>query len=186
VQPGDERDDLELVPAEGPALRGTVRDEQGRAQGNVHVSAFVEGEEGAQSATSARTGPDGSFEILGLAPGTYWIEASTFTGGEESDEPLLDALVEHVEAGGEPVTLVLPRGATIEGVLRDAHGAPVVGAFVQPRVESFDAGLVEDSTDVLGHFRLVVPRNSRWTIDVYPGPFGSVLEPALSEPGVPG
>jgi len=146
--------------------------------------AFPE-QEGAVSGISARSKPDGSFEILGLSDGSYWLDASWSSDrDDDGDEPWLDAYVEHVEAGGKPVTLVLARGATIEGRLRDAHGEPVVGAHVQPRIESFSENVTEDSTDVFGRFRLVVPRNTRWTIDVYPGTFGETFEPALSEPGI--
>src|SRR6185503_205502 len=138
------------------------------------------------SGISARSRPDGSFEILGLTSGSYWLDASPTSARDEddTDEPWIDAYVEHVEPGGDAVTLVIARGATIEGRLRDAHGEPVVGALVQPRVESFSEGLTADSTDVFGRFRLVVPRNTRWTIDVYTGTFGETFEPALSEPGV--
>jgi protocatechuate 3,4-dioxygenase beta subunit len=184
VQQGDERDDLELVFAGGLAIRGSVRDEQGRVLQDVHVSAF--GEDGdTQTATSTRVQADGSFEIRGLAPGTYWLEASRYrVRDDDPDEPWLDAYLEHVEAGGEPVTLVLERGATIEGVVRDTLGQPLMSAHVQPRVESFLAQIVADSTDLTGRFRIVVPRNSRWTIDVYPNLWGEAYKPPFSEPGV--
>jgi hypothetical protein len=184
VQDGDERDHLELVFADGLVIRGSVRDEQGRALADVHVWAFAD-EEGAQTAPGANVQADGSFELRGLSPGTYWLEASRgLVRDEDPAEPWLDASVEHVEPGGEPVTLVIARGATIEGVVRDAHGDPIVGAHVQPRVESFTDNIEAGSTDAFGHFRVVVPRNSRWTIDVYPNSFGEEYKPRFSEPGV--
>jgi hypothetical protein len=68
--------------------------------------------------------------------------------------------------------------------VRDAHGDPVVGVDVQPLVESFTESIVGGATDVFGHFRIVVPRNSRWTIVVYPNAWGTAYKPPFSEPGV--
>jgi len=124
--------------------------------------------------------PSGAFEILGLAEGRYQVEAFRARRDEDEDRPWISTYLDHVEPGGEPLFLVLERGTTIEGVLRDARGEPAAGLYVQPRIDDVAPRVAGGMTDGGGRFRLVVPRNTRWTIDVW----GEGDEVLLSEPGI--
>jgi hypothetical protein len=132
VQVGER--DVDGVRIELPAtgeLRGTVRDEQGRALARVRVQLSAGGLQPGASA-----GDDGSFVFPALAPGSYRVTA--WRGSE-----LLRARDEGgdtVEVGvGTTTTLDLVFAAAngvIRGVVRDEDGGALADAFVSARLEA--------------------------------------------------
>ena len=77
---------------------------------------------------TATTKADGTYEVGGLAPGTYTVVASS-AHAMQTEQQTLDI------TGKDPAQrdLVLDPGATIKGVLVDARGAPVAGGFIRLR-----------------------------------------------------
>lgn len=168
LQDGEERDDLVLTFGGDARVFGRVVDEAGvpLTGASVHVNrvgltdGYVPG---------TRSGADGSFEIRGLPSGSFTLAAHGLWLEEESATPWLTTTLEGVEGG--PVEVVLVRGATIEGTLLAADGKAAIGCYLQPRIASVSESIGGDSTDARGRFRLVVPRNTSWTVDVH-GPGG--------------
>ncbi|MBA3462698.1 MAG: carboxypeptidase regulatory-like domain-containing protein, partial [Deltaproteobacteria bacterium] len=77
-----------------------------------------------------RTGRDGSYELTGLKPGTYRIEAATTKGIAPKDGYKVE-----VASGATVVKdLVLDDGGTLTGTVVDANGAPVGGIEVNTRL----------------------------------------------------
>ncbi len=70
------------------------------------------------------------------------------------------------EVSGGPLEVVLRRGATIEGRLVQPDGTPAIGRFVALHPAAGE-GWIPQTSDLLGHFRLLVPRDTSWTVDVY-------------------
>ena len=141
---------------------GRVVDEEGNPLANVRVAVEREGLfDGYLPSTG--TAADGTFELGGLVEGPFTLWA---TGVMLAKESLwLDTLLP--VASGGPHELVLRRGATIEGTLLLPDGSPAIGRFVQPRVAALEEGVFTKTSDFRGHFRLLVPRDTTWTVDVY-------------------
>ncbi len=127
------------VPAEGEAqaltiavkrgleLRGRVLDVAGQPAPGVQVSAQATGGEVSRlrmpsSFGAARSGPDGSFVIEGLAPGKHEVRGSTDDGA--SARVLADA-------GADDVILRMERSGAVQGRVKTADGAPAAGAKVR-------------------------------------------------------
>jgi hypothetical protein len=148
------------VPAEGEAqaltiavkrgleLRGRVLDVAGQPAPGVQVSAQATGGEVSRlrmpsSFGAARSGPDGSFVIEGLAPGKHEVRGSTDDGA--SARVLADA-------GADDVILRMERSGAVQGRVKTADGAPAAGAKV--RMFGSVQYLGDTTTDEAGAFSL--------------------------------
>lgn len=116
--------------AEAATLSGTVTDDLGAPLAQIEVSAYVGGAAGWQLATFGETGPDGAYQLDGLADGTYrvlfrdWSQTYAFQyhPGVGSIDDAWDVTV---TAGGAVVDAALPPGGRISGVITDGVGAPL-------------------------------------------------------------
>jgi hypothetical protein len=139
-------------------LRGRIADDQGRpAAGTVMVLAG----EIRQRADQVRADEDGTFEIQGLEPGSYVLQALG-SGGTGSSQP---AEVEVPEEGETPeVELRLRRNRVVEGIVR-GPSYPVPGAYLLASARGVEGGptaqlLLRATTDVQGKYALTVPADA--------------------------
>lgn len=120
---------LDLVVADASGvIAGVVRDEDGAPVQDAHVEATRESESaaasgGALQSSRMRTGErplltddDGRFRVEGLSPGKYTLRAQRVGGGE--------AVIEHVELGGDIVLTIAPTGRLSGIVALPGGGAP--------------------------------------------------------------
>ena len=141
IAAGATRSGLTVVLRRGLAVKGVVKDEEGRPLEGVEVELdralrVRSGRGGMQlgmfgPGTPARreTGGDGRFEITGLEAGDFTLTAHHPGFARATVDPLRVA-----EGGsGEPVELVLHPGATISGVVHDHAGRGAAGWLVAAR-----------------------------------------------------
>lgn len=144
---------LSLVLRPGSEVRGTVVDDQGKPLDRFRVTARVGsnkwfgGGEGAVS-TSVRKSEDGTFELEGLKEGSYTVTA-TSKGYADSSEAKVD-----IPWNGELVEIVLPREASVSGVVVDLQGKPLEGALVRTSQNDFMRSNKKNRTDEKGVFEL--------------------------------
>ncbi|HET8646572.1 MAG TPA: carboxypeptidase-like regulatory domain-containing protein, partial [Vicinamibacteria bacterium] len=113
------RPDMDLgdvVVERGLAIRGGVRDAQGRPVPHADLRAHGEGPGTARGALEGHAGEDGTFLLPGAQPGLYRVRA-TADG--------YTVATERASAGGDPVVLVLERGGSLTGTVVDEKGVPV-------------------------------------------------------------
>ncbi|MEM7167471.1 MAG: carboxypeptidase-like regulatory domain-containing protein [Planctomycetota bacterium] len=72
---------------------------------------------------TARSGPDGSFELDSLIPGVYDVVAKDPRG--------VEVYAPKVETGSNHTVILLGQGASVEGTLVDTEGIPVAGVQIQ-------------------------------------------------------
>jgi hypothetical protein len=108
--------ELRLPLVRGGTVRGRVVDARGRSAGDGLVRALspVPG-----AGAAALILPDGRFELTGLGSGEHTLVARS--------APVSSRCC-RASSGAEDVTLTLRRGGRIQLTLRNADGAPVVGA----------------------------------------------------------
>ncbi len=148
LSPGGTRSGVTVVLRRGLAVRGVVKDEDGRplagAEVNLSSARTVRaGRGGVQmsfigpgSQLRRETGADGRFEFRGLKAGDYTVSARRPGFSRATVDP-----VNVAEArAAEPLELVLKPGATISGVLRDKAGAGASGWSVSARAASQGGG----------------------------------------------
>ena len=138
--------DPEGQPIAGAEVWRTPAD-QGTRLGHVHQDA----------AADTRTGEDGRFELVDLAPGTRLDLAVDADG-------FLPARVRGVEAPtAEPVVLLLRPAASVRGRVENADGEPVAGAEVNAR-------LVSEAVENFGDMSVVTDDAGRFALaDLMPG-----------------
>ncbi len=148
------RDEIELFPIvlpRGRVLAGRVRDATGRPVVGVRVEASdilaeVEylGDErpprGLQARTAARTDARGAFVLAGACGSAARVTVADLGWRRASAAPVSTM---------DPIDLSTAPEPTVEGVVVDADGAPVVGALVSMH-SARDRGAV--STDAAGAF----------------------------------
>jgi protocatechuate 3,4-dioxygenase beta subunit len=153
--------DLVIELSQGLTLTGRVVDDTGTPVERFRVHADSDGDSdrfffgSGQDIERSFRSKDGTFALEGFEEGPWYVLASAKGHGDSGRQ-----LVE-VTGGTGPVKLVVPRVATVAGVVRDASGAPVVGARVNVQDEelagySFDIdfGIHSPvSTDEEGRFR---------------------------------
>jgi len=115
----------------------------------------------------ARSGPDGSYTVPNITPGTYQVVAEH---DNAASRVLNDVRVVDDEAGGNlPLDLVLPRGARIEGRAVDDSSSPLPFCKVQISQGGFmDSG----TTDRDGFFRFNNLHEGTYQITINPERIG--------------
>ncbi len=95
------------------------------------------------------TGPDGRFELRGLAPGPHTIQA-------DHEQYAAGKAEARIEAGilDSDVTIELGQGGTIEGVVRGPNGIPQAGQIVIATSGMSVSRRATAVTDEAGHFRI--------------------------------
>lgn len=152
-----------------PPLRGRVLDADGAPIAGIAVSA--------SGARVVDLGPDGSFELHDLAPGTVtvwvhppWARAIrtrvSFTG----------------KADAEPLLIRLPRPGRVLFEVIDAGGRPATGALIHVRdaADEAAADLRPDDAGVARHDELAP---GRYAAIAYRGTSRSVPTPVEIRPG---
>ncbi|HEY3203908.1 MAG TPA: carboxypeptidase-like regulatory domain-containing protein, partial [Thermoanaerobaculia bacterium] len=135
-QPGGE---LEILLPESRRFSGRITDESGRPLPRVRVRVFDSRETGEGVAFGeAVTGAEGRFEVPNAPDGDVAIAARA---------PGLVPVLIFRSRSMTSETLVLKRGGSVEGTLRDAAGKSLAGVVVV----SADAA---EETDAAGHYRL--------------------------------
>jgi protocatechuate 3,4-dioxygenase beta subunit len=144
LSPGGTRSGVSVVLRRGLAVRGVVKDEEGRplagaevdlssartlraGRGGVQMS-FV----GPGNQVRRETGADGRFEFRGLKAGDYTVSARRPGFSRATVDPVSVAEARPAE----PLELVLKPGATISGVVHDKSGAGTSGWYVSARAPS--------------------------------------------------
>ena len=159
---------LDISLPSGPQIRGRVSNESGEAVPDALVcvdTPFTTGR------ICRPTGFDGSYAVTTRAGPTYIVSVIPPAGSGYIAE-YWNRKHNWVEADGVPlgnsdrtVDLVLRRGVTVKGTVKDARGIPAVSAtinFGDPRfVEAAGA------TDGTGAFEIVVPPG-KYHVDVFP------------------
>jgi hypothetical protein len=170
-------DDLEIhVP--GTSLAGEVVDADGLP---ISARVLVISTDGAPQLSGVRSKRDGSFAILGLEEGTYWVEAQG--DGLRSNRMTVPVME---DAATPFVRLVLRSESMLEGRVLSDHG-PVVGAMViaTPLSESGQV-LVMDTplahTEATGRFELALPGETARIVLIVMPP-GFALTTMRAEPG---
>ena len=166
--------------AEGGGRRVVVTDDAGQPREGARVLVYVAATEGREAVSkSATTGPDGKVEFAPLSPGNAattatWGSLSRTAGGA-------------VVAGRmSEVSVVLPAGAIVEGVVRHVEKGPLAG--IQVATEQQSGGFTDRlgaTTDENGRYRLVnVPPGTH--IVSFTGPAVGGYHGARGEVAVPG
>jgi hypothetical protein len=176
-----------LLLDEGVAVRGRVLDDRGQPAADARVDVRRDGDEVGHVLTDAA----GEFVIDGLTPGAG-LRLRAARGELLASAPREVAVP---PAGAAGVTLVLESAPRLDGVVRDASGAAVSGAWVVALVER--AAPVR--TDAAGRFTLVADERPCAALVCAPGlqptrveaPTAGallqvVLSPAASAPSVSG
>lgn len=188
---GELRDDCALLYPHGEAIRGTLVDAEGHGLAGVYVSAELSAARAGavgkhRPEAQVQTGPDGGFELLGLPPGTWSLDFQPYDLAGDPDAPWLSTSLAGVESGGEPLRVVLPRGASIQGRLLDAAGAALVGYYViaNPPGASGTRGHGAASAED-GSFRIEVEPATVWDLEVRGAPESQLWRVVFhTEPGI--
>lgn len=134
---GVDLEGVEIRMSAAGSIRGRVEDERGDPVAGVEVNALNIAGVGA----TARVADDGSFEVAGLAEGSYrvWAHATwrTLRTPGSTDDSTQGTLVEVVVDELAEVTLVVEaRDGEIAGVVVDDSGVSVADAFIRAERES--------------------------------------------------
>ncbi len=121
VEPGSDADAGEVRFELGASLSGRVVAADGAAIAGARVE--YRAPEETRFSQHVVSGPEGEFEIAGLAPGSRVVLRARARGHSDGEERAL-------EAGEGAATLVLEPIGTFSGVVCGADGAPVAGAWV--------------------------------------------------------
>lgn len=141
--------DLRMVVALGASISGRVVDPKGTPIVDAQVRATRVGPAVPDDAWhSTKSGPDGRFELRGLAPGEYGISVSRYWEGRPGH---VETQMPPVSAGRTGLEVVLAESATVAGVLVDAAGEPLGERWVELRPVGL-AGAAGTRTDVGGVF----------------------------------
>jgi len=145
----------------GLAIEGRILDPDGNGVGTVFLNAFG-------GVPSMRAGvisqADGSFELVGLSPGTYTLEVAPLmasSGVEFARQQLSD-----VAAGTSDLVVRVAVAVELTGTVVDAKGDPVVGATVKMTPVAGSASWTQ--TDGAGRFSFTPPAGARVTLRAHP------------------
>jgi protocatechuate 3,4-dioxygenase beta subunit len=150
----------DLVLPKSLILCGKVTSQDGQPLADIHISASLDSSGGYPSSScenylrrygSATTAGDGTYRIIGLAPGNYQLGADDPAGeylsvdaGTGSSLGLITGGAGEVKTG---LDLQLTKGGTIEGSIRDAAtGKPISNVTVMAQRERAYGGWQVDSS----------------------------------------
>ncbi|PCC70885.1 PDZ domain-containing protein [Nannocystis exedens] len=137
------------------ALRGVAVDVRGRPVAKLTVSAGSKPDPSRPQAqriwASAQTDASGRFEVTGLLPGKYDVEASSWDPPRTTPKAMEVTLPKGQDVEG--VRIELPAVGEVRGSVRDAKGQPVRGASVALVGGStrFGATVADDGTFRIEH-----------------------------------
>jgi len=164
----------------GATVRGQVRTKSGEPVEDANVWARTVG--GAPRARGgwggASSDRDGRYELVGLRPGTYRIEASSDQGLAPKDGFRVEV------AAGATVEqdLVLEDGGSIKGVVVDATGAPVGGIDVHARLTAGGGrGWGDKKSDDAGAFVLDGLRPGEYRVTAQRGWSTTLRKPGTTD-----
>lgn len=150
LQPGENRVTLVLEP--GITVTGRVTDLSGAPVPDARVEPISDAE-----GVSARTGPDGTFRLTGLAPGTVGLRAA-----KRGWAPAVLEAVEVSPPGVAGVELVLERGTVVSGRI---HGVdPRDLARLRVTATDLEAEALQGTVDHAGYYRVVGVSEGEWWI----------------------
>jgi len=153
---------VDVVLDDGGTIAGVVVDERGQPVTGARVNAM--GDRWEWRGMGERTSDDGSFEVKGLAPGSYRVSASrswteTMRKPGSTDDDVQGERTTVTAGQTSRVRLVVEsQGGVIAGVVVDATGAPVPDAYLATERESDASGALAGSA----------ARQSRWGWDKKP------------------
>lgn len=168
---GEEVNGVRLVLDPSLSIAGTVVDASGRPVSGSVVS-IAPADAPMNRLTYAIANPDGSFRLAGLDAGLYSLtvdagfhesNAAGWTGTRLGKVELQD-----VPAGSADLSVVLPRGAEISGLVLGPDRAPVANANVWFFAEGSQTQHDGDSTDGEGRFSLWVNEGMRGRLTALP------------------
>ena len=153
-------------------IRGTVLDEAGTPVANAYVAADMMASDKIARVLETYTDLTGQFVFEGLSLGEYRVSAQKETEGYLSTRP---NVFEH----NAPLTLSItpddlsesatirfsPKGAFLTGTVRDANTGARIPAEITLKPENGD-GLLGTGTNGKESFRLAVPANAGFTIEI--------------------
>ena len=118
-----------VVDAQGKPVPGAAVTLEASRGGRGRLAAFAAGPRGARPGTTARTGPDGSFRLDGLAAITSGVPlVATHAGYAPAERPGVTLKAGQALAN---VVLVLPAGLSVKGRVVDGTAQPVSGAEIR-------------------------------------------------------
>ncbi|MDP6520300.1 MAG: carboxypeptidase-like regulatory domain-containing protein, partial [Planctomycetota bacterium] len=148
--------DLTLFLEQPTGLAGRVVDDLGQPLASCSVAAALQGTGrrwgGGQRVSEDFDNADGSFQLEGLAAGTWTVNASSPHHGNQVEQVMITAPYR-----GTPLELVLPRAASVSGMVIDPHGTPVKGASIgvsRARASNSSWSNLSSDTREDGTFRL--------------------------------
>ena len=136
--------------ADGGSISGVIKDSAGNPIADVPVNIGSDGLEIGWNWT--QTGPDGSFQFTGLAPGIWYVHSQPDVSSGYA-QLVRDYYLESVGEDRNIGTLTLEDGALITGTFTDPTGTPI------PDIEfewggKFEGGEAETET---GYFEIRLP-----------------------------
>jgi len=149
-------------------VEGAVKGPDGKPVAGALVIAILERMDVAVAPATTKTDPAGQFRLAlrTASPFTLRVEA-----------PGLASRTLRHQIPGAPLSIVLARGATIEGFVRETtSGTPVAGATVEARDEMRgagglpwdpDSGVVRATTDAKGAYRLEGLASGLYTLTAF-------------------
>jgi len=196
--------DLVLAPGAGASISGRVTSDTGEPVEFPEVEVYT-GTGVRRRPDSWSTGSDGSYELFGVLPGTYYVRTD-ITDGSYSNEwydgvalgssdvppPAATPVVVTKDSGTQGIDFVLSPGdgGRIRGVVQDDGG----GALRDADVEAYDSGgvrVASESSNAKGEYSLGVPPGTYYVkaeapsgICVLDEWYGNVIEDGT--PGIPG
>ncbi len=150
---------LVIVVTLGGKISGVVFDDEGRPAAGARIEAELDsvGEEAPEASSRSRTDPNGRFELTGLEPGLWSVEAVMFD--EYMPVWQAHAKVTLAQAGSAEVVLRPTPGVPFAGVVVSAEGEPIEGVKVMGWQQPLDGGyepggMASAVTDAEGRFRM--------------------------------
>jgi hypothetical protein len=177
----DEPDVARDIVLELDGIAGRVTDDEGEPIQGAAVSARADGG-GGQSPDSllvSETDTDGRYSIQGLDPGTFRVTAvaSGYRMG----------VAYPVEAGAATVDGIdfeLSRGNSLRGVVVDAQGRGIAGAYVlaSPAGAGDPLNAASAETDINGSFRMTAPAEGPLDVTALPPDRAPILLTGIMPP----
>jgi hypothetical protein len=196
------------TPPASPAGTGRIAGkitaaDSGKPIKNAVVTVVGYGITNARNSFGTVTGADGRFEVTGLTPARYQVNARAsrylpLGFGQKRPSQGLPTDLRNIDLQADQTfgaaDIALPRPGAIEGTVLDEFGDPQPGVIVQPAQPEFVAGRTRllpmggqtPATDDNGHFRLRNLAPSSYYIAALSGVFGDGTAGGFSATYYPG